>query len=66
MIKKGFDLFTTTGQVMEDHMKYLRCYTCSLCKSPYFCLCMAVCKYRSATFGEYIEHVLGVREEDMF
>ena len=59
MVKRGFDLFTTTGQIAEDYTKYLRRYTCSLCTTPTFCLCMAVCKYRSATFGEYIEDVLG-------
>ena len=55
MIKKGFDWFTTTGQIMEDYIKHLRCYTCSLCTSPYLRLCMAVCKYRSATLEEYMK-----------
>lgn len=63
MIKKGFDLFIPTGQSMEGHRKYAKCYCCSVCQSPYMCLCMIVCKYRSATFGEYIERVLR-REND--
>jgi hypothetical protein len=61
MIKKGLDLFTTTGQIAENYKKYAKCSTCTLCMSPYFCLCMSVCKYRSATFGDYIEDVLGWR-----
>lgn len=55
MVKRGWDLFTTTGQIMEDRMKYVKCYTCSLCTTPCLCLCMFICKYRSAIFGEYMK-----------
>lgn len=55
MIKRGFELFIPTGQSMEERRKYAKCSCCSVCQAPYLCLCMAVCKYRSATFEEYIK-----------
>lgn len=55
MIKKGLDLFTTTGQIVENNKNYAQCSCCSVCTSPYLCLCMSVCKYRSATFEEHIK-----------
>ena len=58
MIKKGFNLFTTTAEIVENYKKRLNCSCCTLCTSPYFCVCMAVCKYRSATLGEFIKTVL--------
>lgn len=58
MIKKGFRLFTTTGQIAEEYKKYAKCYCCSLCTSPYLCLCMTICKYRNATYEEFIEMAL--------
>lgn len=59
MIKrKGLRLFTTTAQIAEDNKKYSKCSCCSICTSPYLSLCMTVCKYRSATYGEFIEMAL--------
>ena len=55
MIKKGLDLFTTTGQIVENNKSYARCSCCTLCTTPCFSLCMFVCKYRSATFEEHIK-----------
>lgn len=58
MIKIGLELFTTTGQIIENNSKYTNCSCCSICTSPYICFCMMFCKYRSATFGEFIEKQL--------
>lgn len=65
MVKKGFDFFTTTAEIVEKNKKYRRCHCCSLCTTPGFSLCMLICKYRSATFEEFIKHE-GLIIYDMF
>lgn len=51
MIKKGLNLFTSTGYAVEK-----ACYTktpcCDVCITPSLILCRFICKYRKATMIE--------------
>jgi hypothetical protein len=56
--KTGFDLFTTTGWVVEDLrlLPHVRC--CLVCTSPFSGLCKPICKWRKATLTEFLNDKL--------
>lgn len=53
MIKKGFDIFTTGGSILEKaHGKaYVRC--CQICTTPHLFIGCLFCKYREATMKDW-------------
>lgn len=53
MIKKGFNLFTSTGYMLEEAAKIGHKPCCDVCLTPSLLLCHFICKYRQATMGEY-------------
>lgn len=53
MIKKGYNLFTTSSLFMEQKPYKERC--CAVCTSPFLCLCKPFCKYRKATYREFLD-----------
>jgi hypothetical protein len=64
MIKKGFDLFTTSPSVLEGKVTAdndPRC--CEVCTSPFFNLCKLFCKCRKGTLFEFIRDFLSKRGE---
>lgn len=60
MIKKGFDLFTTSPSLYEGEEEKANC--CEVCTSPFLNLCKPICKFRKATFKEFIDCELGKKE----
>lgn len=61
MLTKGLKLFTTSPTYAENVAVEsgkgwnLRC--CECCTSVYFLgLCKPICKYRRATYGEFVHH----------
>lgn len=63
MIKKGLNLFTSSGGVLEKTWgsKYIRC--CDVCQTPSLFLCQFICKYRRSTMKEMQEELHGKRSE---
>lgn len=61
MLKKGLKLFTTSPTHAEivafetQKGQNIRC--CECCTAPYLGLCKPICKYRKATYKEYIENI---------
>lgn len=53
MIKKGFNLFTTGGSILEKARgkAFIRC--CRICTTPHLLLCRLLCKYRKATMKDW-------------
>ena len=61
MIKKGFDLFTTSpAQIVQKVWVNKEPGCCDVCNSPYFnFFCKPFCKCSKATLMEWIEYKLG-------
>lgn len=60
MIKKGFDLFTTSTSIVVDAViKGKKPYCCEVCTSPFLNICKPFCKYRKATHSEWLTDKLG-------
>lgn len=59
MLKKGFDLFTTSPAVIErKYFEFKEPGCCDLCTSPYMNVCKPFCKFRKATLEEWINYKL--------
>lgn len=56
MITRGLNLFTTSPSIAENEGVNVRC--CACCTSPFLGLCKPLCKYRKATYTEFIENAL--------
>ena len=61
MLKTGLNLFTTSPTSVEfagvktEKRENMRC--CECCTSPLLGLCKPLCKYRKATYKEFIENI---------
>jgi hypothetical protein len=53
MIKKGFNLFTTSPSVIEIKSSWVRC--CEVCTTPLLVICKPFCKYRNATVRDFLK-----------
>lgn len=63
MIKKGFNLYTTSPLVVVDAVcKGKKPYCCEVCTSPFLYLCKPICKFRRATLSEFVEYRLNLRK----
>lgn len=59
MIKKGFDLFTTSPSALEGKVTMYndpRC--CEVCTSPLLNICKFFCRCRKATLFEWVRDFL--------
>lgn len=58
MLKKGLKLFTTSPICAEIAAfvtkKGLDVFCCECCTAPYLGLCKPICKYRKATYREFL------------
>lgn len=62
MLKKGFDLFTTSPSlVVEAVCKGKKPYCCEVCTSPLLNFCKPVCKFRKATYSEFVSYHLKLK-----
>ena len=62
MIKKGFDLFTTSPSALEGKVTmYNDPKCCEVCTSPFLKLCKPFCRCRKATLLEFIRDFLSKR-----
>lgn len=60
MIKKGFDLFTTSPTALVGRVSAnIDPMCCKVCTSPFLNLCKPVCKFRKATYWEWLRQKLG-------
>lgn len=61
MLKNGLNLFTTSPSIVEikgaltETGENVSC--CTICTAPLLGLCKPICKYRKATYKEYIENL---------
>lgn len=65
MLKKGFNLFTTSPSAIGERKRRSeepKC--CEVCTSPFFNLCKPFCKYRKATLMEFIHEFLEERRKE--
>jgi hypothetical protein len=53
MIKRGLNLFTSTGEALENGRKTKSTHCCDICITPSLVLCQFICKYRQATVREW-------------
>lgn len=60
MIKKGFDLFTTSPTLVENKIfEFREPGCCDVCTSPYFnFFCKPFCKHRKTTYIEWLDYKL--------
>lgn len=62
MIKKGFNLYTTSPSVVVDAVcKGKKPYCCEVCTSPFLYLCKPFCKFRKATHSEFLQYRLSLK-----